>query len=230
MILFRLLSLLFFTIPFVTACSSAPGQDRHSSIINLSPTQKMSAVKKGQKKPLIVIDAGHGGFDFGAQSHAGDEKELALATAMLLKKNLSKMGYPVLMTRSRDIFIPLKQRVKIANDAKSALFVSIHYNAARNHSAEGIEIYYHDAGKHPRTRLSKKLAQNIMSSILSKTGAPSRGVKQGNFLVIRETNMPAILIEGGFITNEKEGKKLSDEQYIEKIAHAISEGIVKYFK
>ena len=140
------------------------------------------------------------------------------------------MGYRVILTRNRDLFIPLKERVEIANANKSKLFVSLHFNAAQSTDAKGIEVYYFGKGEPLRIKSSKQLARNVLSKLLQHTGAPSRGVKHGNFLVIRETKMPAILIEGGFITHGEERNLLKSRAYQEEIAKAVAEGIDHYFK
>lgn len=220
---------LLFIAPFVSACSHTPRNEKPMTYSTGNARRGPGPQKKVQK-PLIVLDPGHGGFDFGAQTHASEEKRLALTTSYLVKKILNDRGYPVMMTRTRDVFIPLKKRANIANNAKSAVFLSLHFNSAKNASAEGVEIYFYEKAKNPRQSLSKKLAQSILSSMLFRTGATSRGIKSGNFLVIRETNMPAILIEGGFMTNQGEGKKLIDKKYQEKIALAIADGVDKYFR
>ena len=186
--------------------------------------------KKSGKGQLVVIDPGHGGFDIGAKVQSVEEKALALKTGTLVKRYLHDMGYRVILTRSRDVFIPLKKRTAIANDTKSKLFVSIHFNAFKGTSVKGVEIYYYNKGSKWRQNASKKVAQTVLSALLNATGATSRGVKIGNFHVIRETYMPAILIEGGFITNPQERNSLKDQRYVEKMARSIAEGIDKYFR
>ena len=181
------------------------------------------------RKKLITIDPGHGGVDFGACSNNIKEKDLALKTALLAKKHLNRMGFRVILTRTRDLFLPLPKRVAIANDTKSRLFISIHYNAHLSSEARGIEIYYYKKGGKKRIAASQKLSQNILSRLTKRTKAPSRGMKHGNFHVIRETHMPAILIEGGFITNQKDATHLKDMKYIDQIAQAIAEGVNRYF-
>ncbi|MBF5059800.1 hypothetical protein NEPTK9_001318 [Candidatus Neptunochlamydia vexilliferae] len=181
-------------------------------------------------KQLIVIDPGHGGFDIGAQVQTLKEKALALKTATLVKEYLHKKGYRVILTRSRDVFISLKKRTTIANDTKSKLFVSIHFNSFRGQKPHGIEIYYYNKGSKWRQNASKKLAQLVLNGMITATGAHSRGVKQGNFHVIRETQMPAILIEGGFMTNPGEHAKLRSQAYLDKMALSIANGIDKYLK
>jgi N-acetylmuramoyl-L-alanine amidase len=181
-------------------------------------------------KPLIVIDAGHGGTDEGAKVNHFMEKKLALTTALLTMKHLEELGYRVVMTRSRDVFLPLPRRVSIANKAKGSLFVSVHFNSSPSVEAKGIEIFYYDSKEMWRTRASKRLASCILHRVIDQTDAVSRGIKQGNFHVIRETEMPAVLVEGGFITNREERSLLRDKEYLDRLAVGIAKGIDKYMK
>ena len=180
-------------------------------------------------KQIILLDPGHGGFDVGARVSACNEKSLALSTALMTRKYLKEKGYRVIMTRMRDVFIPLDQRTSVANKTKSHLFVSFHFNSAKNTDAHGIEIFYYDSKDKIRSGSSRRLARVVLSNMLERTKAKSRGVKAGNFHVIRETKMPAILVEGGFITNESERTKLQDLNYRDSLARAISEGVNSYF-
>jgi N-acetylmuramoyl-L-alanine amidase len=186
------------------------------------------------KKTLIVIDPGHGGQDYGTESKTSPkyhEKSLNLTTALMLKDYLQKMGYSVSMTRSVDKFIELKKRADFANDQDPALFVSVHYNSAPSKEAEGIEIYYYRSTENKlRTSDSKHLAEVILKKVLNNTEAKSRGVKHGNFAVIRETQMPAVLVEGGFVTSEDELRRLKDPAYLKRIAWGIAEGVNEYLK
>jgi N-acetylmuramoyl-L-alanine amidase len=183
-------------------------------------------------RPLVVLDPGHGGYNVGAKGKkpSCEEKKLALLTAQLAKKYLEELGYRVVMTRSRDFFVPLERRVFVANHSHGELFISIHYNSCPSKEVQGIEIYYTDSqeNKH-RSIESKKLAQKILGRTVLRTGAPSRGVRAANFYVIRETNIPAILIEGGYITNLQERKLLRSREHLEKIARGIAEGIHHYY-
>ncbi|MGD0664150.1 MAG: N-acetylmuramoyl-L-alanine amidase [Rhabdochlamydiaceae bacterium] len=181
-------------------------------------------------KPLVILDPGHGGTDEGAKIHYFMEKRLTLMTTLLVRKYLEEMGYRVLMTRSKDVFIPLHRRVSIANKTKAVLFASIHYNSSPSTEAHGIEIFYYGGSDAKRMNSSRKLAGSVLGELVSQTSAHSRGVKSGNFHVIRETSMPAILVEGGFMTNNEERTNLRDKRYLEKIAKGIALGIDKYLK
>ena len=209
------------TTPLMTSCSHGSGIEAENYLAANTST-------KTSNKQLIVIDPGHGGFDIGATVKSVQEKALALKTATLVKQYLHQKGYRVILTRSRDVFISLTKRTTIANDTKSKVFVSIHYNAFKNPQAKGIEVYYYNRGSKWRQNASKKLAQLVLDGMIASTGAKNRGVKTGNFHVIRETHMPAILIEGGFITNPQEHSNLSDQKYVEKMSLSIANAIEKY--
>ena len=179
-------------------------------------------------KCVIVIDPGHGGFDIGARVQRVKEKVLALQTANLVKKHLHSKGYRVVLTRSRDVFVPLERRSAIANATKGHLFVSIHFNAFKRVHVKGVEVYYYDKGPKWRQVASKKLAQIVLNKMVCATHAFSRGIKPGNFHVVRETQMPAILVEGGFLTNSQERYCLKSKKYIDKVASSISDAIDQY--
>lgn len=200
-------------------------------IIKKRPNEMTQTVPKVSKK-LIVIDAGHGGDDFGTRSLSQPkyhEKSLNLTTALVLNDFLQKMGYLTMMTRSKDEFIPLQKRAEFANEKKADLFVSVHYNSAPAKQAEGIEIFYFKSDDNKiRSTESDKLATSVLTQVTQLTKAKSRGVKHGNFAVIRETKMPAILIEGGFLTNEREMNKIKDPVYVKNIAWGIAKGIQEF--
>ncbi len=182
--------------------------------------------------PTIVIDPGHGGTDRGAKAKPPycEEKKISLLTARLVKKYLDQLGYHVVMTRNTDAFVSLSDRVEIANQAGCNVFVSVHFNSSRHTSAQGIEVFFSESGEQSRSSSSKKLADSILSRVIRHTSAHSRGVKRGNFYVIRETSMPSVLVEGGFISNDEERAFLKSREYQEKIARGIADGIDLYFK
>lgn len=184
--------------------------------------------------PTIVLDAGHGGRDQGTKGQKPfcEEKRVCLQTARLVKKYLDQLGYHVVMTRETDVFVPLARRVEIAKQADSQLFVSVHYNSCRSPTVQGVEIFFCDSKEEKKRSLaSKRLADSILTRIIRRTSANSRGIKKGNHLyVIRETTMPAVLIEGGFISHPGERANLRSLEYQEKIARGIADGIDFYFR
>lgn len=187
---------------------------------------------KGKK--LIILDPGHGGEDRGAKSTTKPnllEKNLNLTTARFVQTYLSQMGFQATMTRTSDRFLSLKQRSDLANTNMCDLFVSIHYNSAPNPEAHGIEVFYYQTQEGgSRTTASKALANNILERVIDNTAAKSRNVKHGNLAVIRETTMPAVLIECGFLTNDAETQKMRDESYLKRLAWGIAQGIQTYVK
>jgi N-acetylmuramoyl-L-alanine amidase len=216
-----------------------PYKTNHSTKLNpIKQLCSKEALEKTNALPIvqkafIVIDPGHGGHDVGTQSISKpryQEKSLNLVTAKFISQYLQQLGYRVWMTREDDRFISLDRRAQLANEAKPTLFVSVHYNSAPSSEAQGVEVFFYQSDNKERTRSSKYLAQIILKSVLVETKAKSRGVKHGNFAVIRETNMPAVLIEGGFVTNEEELKKLKDPSYLKKIALGVTKGIDEYIE
>lgn len=206
------------------------------SYLMAPPKQEIAIANKYRKpeeKPILVmIDPGHGGEDLGTTSTIATtyhEKVANLTTAQLLQSYLQQMGFHTMMTRHRDVFVTLPNRSQFANEQKADLYVSVHYNSAPAPQAHGIEVFYYNATDNKlRTAASKELATDVLDNVLALTGAKSRGVKHGNLAVIRETKMPAILIEGGFFTNADEVAKLKDPAYIRKIAWGIAKGIKDY--
>lgn len=192
--------------------------------------QKKNSVKN-KNQEVIFIDPGHGGKDYGALSegYGYEEKQLALSTSFMLKNYLQKLGYHVVMTRSQDIFVPLQERAEMANTQNADLFVSIHFNFCPNPVAHGVEIYYcKEEGSIKRMHESKKLAEEVLVRIIKHTGATTRGVKSANFVVIKKTLMPAILVECGFLSNHEERQKLKDPRYLNFIAWGVARGIDHY--
>ncbi len=185
------------------------------------------------RRETIVLDAGHGGKDGGTTSKRDryEEKELNMMTTFITSNYLKQMGYNVILTRSHDVFLPLSARAELANSTGADLFISIHYNYSTNREAQGIEVfYYKEKAKTPSERVvrSKDLSKSVLCHVLKETGALSRGIKEANFAVIRETTMPAILIEGGFLSNPQERDKVYTPRYQRQVAKGIAEGIDHY--
>lgn len=200
----------------------------------LPPMPREPMLPKNQLGYTIILDPGHGGDDFGTRSNTKPtylEKYLNLSAAKMLDGFLSQIGYNTILTRNEDIFIPLEKRAEFANDKKCKLFVSIHFNSAPSPEAEGIEVFYYRSDSNTyRTKESKLLAKSILDKIILQTQAKSRGVKHGNFAVIRLTQMPAVLVEGGFLTNDKEMEKIKDPAYLKKLMWGIAQGIHQYVR
>lgn len=192
----------------------------------------MSGQNAFKRRIRIVIDPGHGGDDFGTYTKTKPrrhEKNLTMQTSMMLKEHLERMGYTVILTRRTDVAVPLPNRVTLATRQRGHLFVSVHCNSAPSADAHGIEVFYYRPPKTDgRARESSKLAEAALHSVLQTTGAKSRGVKHGDFCVIRDATMPAILVECGFLTNDEEAEKMKNPRYLNNVARGVAEGIDAY--
>ena len=170
----------------------------------------------------VVIDAGHGAHDFGANRGAFFEKHIALDISRRLERFLRKNGVRTVMTRSTDRFIALGTRAEIGNRSGRCVFVSVHVNDARRSSAAGLETFYHDSE-------GQKLAALVQREMLRNTShGGNRGVKYARFKVLRASTKPAILVETGFASNSADQKRLRDPRYREAIAQSIGIGLLKY--
>ncbi len=193
----------------------------------------------------IVIDAGHGGKDPGALYGVYVEKNINLQIAARLKKTLEKFGFRVIMTRSSDVFLELKERTDLVAKYKPDLFISIHSNAspsspdkrgietycvtplgASSTSSSTIETVNHESNAYEQN--STRLAHEIHKAVLSATDAVDCGVRNSRFYVITHSPCPAILLEVGYITNAKEASVLATAKYQEQIVQGILNGLAKY--
>ena len=215
-----------------------------------SATHTVSAFDIAKEQPsarsyTIYIDPGHGGKDPGAYYGGVQEKNLALSVANKLKANLIKLGYQVLMTRTADDDVDFKtERSKMANQSNADLFISIHFNATGLAPSDvtGIETYWYqyDPEYQPKinavmhndpTRLTESeiLANQVQASLISGTGAVNRGVRRETFAVLRETAIPAILVELGFMDNPSDLQKIKEDSYQTKLANALAQGIDNWY-
>lgn len=182
---------------------------------------------------LIVLDAGHGGSDPGADgTYNGQpvyEKDLTLSITKKVASILQAKGYSIQLTRSGDTYPTLSERSALANSMHAAAFVSIHINSVTGApSASGTEVYYstqNNGSAYGAT--SEQLATNILNGMMKRIDARNRGVKTANHLVTRTSEMPASLVEVGFISNQEEVGKMLTEDYQNKVAEGIAEGIAK---
>src|SRR5699024_10685266 len=194
----------------------------------------------GDKK-VVVNDAGHGGHDPGAQSGGVREKDLNLTVSKKVENLLKNNNYYTVMTRRSDIFLELSERASIANNIKADIFVSIYTNSF-NGLTSGIETFSYDQKGKPKNpilsnnanRLLRSSAlsssiQNTLASSLNLNKIENRGAKKANFHVLRETHVPAVLVEIGFVDHAAERKKLVNDAYQNKLSTAIVNGIKTYF-
>jgi len=172
----------------------------------------------------IVIDPGHGGKDSGAVGNGLREKDITLDIALKLRDKLAAYA-DVSLTRGGDSFITLADRAAVANSIGADCFVSIHVNAG---GSTGFESYIYTKGLR-RSRELQKTVHNEVAAFYMAQGLPDRGMKQANFAVLRETTMPAVLLENLFIDTDSDAVKLKDPAFRDKAAGAIASGVVKAF-
>jgi N-acetylmuramoyl-L-alanine amidase len=178
------------------------------------------------QRVVVVIDPGHGGRDPGAVGIGGlQEKQVIFPISLRVAELLEQQGVVVVMTRREDITLDLQARVDIANRARGNIFVSIHANAISmsRPDVNGVETYF-------ASESGRRLAATIQSNMLAATGMRDRGVKQARFYVIRHTNMPAALVEVGFVTGAQDAPRLADPAWRETAAQAIARGILQYIQ
>ncbi len=172
----------------------------------------------------IMIDAGHGGGDPGAVGPTGlKEKDVTLKLAVKAGGMISGQGIGVALTRTTDMFISLSDRSAIANSAAAKYFLSIHINSAGIPKANGTETYALAAGGQ-----GERLAESVQKSLVKSIGLSDRGVKFANYSVLRETKMPAALVEVCFINNPDEESLLKDEAFLDKAALGIAKGVAAF--
>ena len=174
----------------------------------------------------VVIDAGHGGQDTGAESASGVcESHMALSVARTVKAKLE--GYvDVLMTRSDDTFVTLGKRSSIANEAQADVFCSIHFNSSDNTLAQGWEVFSFSS-----TGEGRKLAACVGNAHANKfKNQRSRGLKHASLSVLRRTSMPACLWEGGFMSHVGEAGWINSPVVREEMAEAIAQGVLDYLQ
>ncbi|NQJ15685.1 N-acetylmuramoyl-L-alanine amidase [Streptococcus suis] len=198
-----------------------------------------------QRSYTVYIDPGHGGRDSGASYGGVHEKNLALSVSNKLRENLLKYGINVLMTRTGDYDVDFKtERSRMTNASNADLFISVHFNAtgAGVSNSTGIETYWYqyDPEYQPKinkemhnnpTRLAESeiLANKVQESLIKETGAVNRGVRRETFAVLRETAIPAILVELGFMDNPSELQVIKQDSYHTRLAKALAQGVMNWY-
>ncbi len=213
----------------------------------LEPVLRPSKIKGAGELKTIILDPGHGGHDLGARGTWGNEKDFSLDVAMRTRELLTRLGYDVKMTRTRDVFVPLEQRAAFANKYPNALFISVHFNSSSNHDATGIETYSLAPRGVPSTNQTEarasdftlapgnaRDAENIAlatafhASLLRRLQLPDRGVKRARFHVIRNVRIPGVLLEGGFVSNAKDSRRIASATFRQEMAYAVVDAVKNY--
>lgn len=216
-----------------SSSSSASNSGNSYKPSNISVDSSAKSVLKGK---VITIDPGHGGSDSGAVGPSGlYEKTATLKIGLNVAEMLKKSGAKVYITRKtdKDVYGPnasataeLQARCNVGNWSNSDIFVSIHLDSFTSPSAQGTTGYYYVNGSYD----SQKLATYVKDGVIEQIGTPDRGAKTCNFYVVKNTEMPATLVEVAFVSNPDEEAILKSEDGIKKAAKGIFNGIVRYFQ
>ena len=180
------------------------------------------------KDRIIIIDPGHGGKDVGTLFDKIYEKDITLKVATLVKNKLEAAGAKVLMPRTGDTFPTPQDRVDFTHANYGEIFVSIHVNSAKNADAKGTETYYAKTSG-DMFQEDIDLATFVNNQIVKNVNMKNRNVREAKYIVVANTNIPAILVELGFLTNSEDRAKMTDDQYIELFAESIYKGILEYY-
>lgn len=214
----------------------------------IEPAFRPEMVPDARPFTTVVLDAGHGGHDRGAASVFECEKNFTLDVARRVRDALRDSGLKVVMTRNSDVFVELAARAAIANRTPQAIFVSLHFNAAdTNPDANGLEIYCVTPRGAPSTAYelvtvrdmieesgnvsdlqSFVLANTIYKSLHTDLQMTDRGVKRARFAVLRLSRVPSVLVEGGFLTNVSDSRRIASKPWRDSYARAIARGIIAY--
>ena len=182
----------------------------------------------------IVIDAGHGGMDKGASSQNVEEAPLNLIITKKLEKELLKLGCNVVLTRKDNEDLSntshfskredMKERIRIINDEKNDIFISIHMNQFQNTTVKGLHVFYN-----PSNNQSLEFASIIQKEVNEQL-KQNKQIKKGDFYILNKTRIPGILIECGFLSNDEDRNNLLDEKYQDKMIDCFIKGMIQYFE
>lgn len=236
-----------FKDPYIRSLVVEKAQNSYTYTINLVRNVLIDRVDAGgadyaiklsrivNNKPsdyLIMLDPGHGGRDPGSVSKidGSSETDYIPYVARSLEAKLKAAGYNVLKTNDTvDEYIDIFERARMANRVNADIFVSIHVNSATSPSAAGIEVLYSSEAKHSnKTRNQKELADCILNAVANLIGNKGRGLKEGAYVVTRNTNMPAALLEMEFLSNKNTLALLKSQAYLDKMVDGLYNGIVDY--
>jgi len=212
----------------------------------LDPVMRPSRIPSAGLVDTVVLDPGHGAQDNGAWGPYGFEKTYALDVAFRARQLLQAMGLKVFMTRSDDTFIPLEDRVRFANRNRNALFIAIHFNSGQA-AATGVETYtlaprgvpsmaadgpklsdYNPCPDNINDPENIALACAMHASMVSATQMYDRGIKRARFVVIRDITIPGVLVEGGFLSNPSDARRIATPEYRQTLAAAIARAVRNY--
>jgi N-acetylmuramoyl-L-alanine amidase len=211
----------------------------------IEPVLRPSKIKGAEKVDTIILDAGHGGHDRGAQSPYGSEADFTLDVVRRTRALLMQAGFKVVLTRSNDTFISLNERTRIANQYTNALFISVHFNSGG--AGTGLETYtlaprgvpsmmadgprvsdLDQCAGNVNDAQNMALATAMHASLVVRSRMYDRGIKRARFVVIRDINIPGVLIEGGFLSHLYDAKLVAMPAYRQQMASCILQAAQNY--
>jgi N-acetylmuramoyl-L-alanine amidase len=213
----------------------------------IEPILRPQKIKNAAAVRTVILDAGHGGHDSGARGPYGVEKEAALDVVLRARKLLQANGFQVRLTRATDVFVPLEKRPEFGNRHPNAILVSVHFNKSSSSGATGIETYclaprgvpsmdeenlrYSDFVQysgHARDPENIALATSVHAAMVRSLGLTDRGIKRARFVVIKKSAIPAILLEGGFMSGTPDARLIASPVFRQKFAQCIVDGVIRY--
>lgn len=213
----------------------------------IEPVMRPSRIKNATEVETVILDPGHGGHDRGAQGKWGYESGYTLDVARRARDLLQQQGFKVYMTRDRNVFIPLEDRVRFANKFPNAIFISIHFNHGQSSTATGLETFtlaprgvpsmmsdgprMSDLTACPgnvNDAANMALATAAHAAMVGTVGGFDRGIKRARFHVIRNTQIPAVLLECGFLSNISDSRKIASSAYRQVLASAVARAVRNY--
>lgn len=213
----------------------------------IEPVLRPGKIQNATQVRTVILDAGHGGHDSGAVGRLGREKDFTLDVVKRAKTLLEQRGFQVLLTRSTDVFIPLERRSAFANKHSNAIFISVHFNKSKTGGGTGIETFclaprgvpsmdeesvtvnaMRNYPGHARDPENILLATALHSSLLRYCPLPDRGIKRARFHVVRETKIPSVLLEGGFLDHSLDARMVASAAFRQRMAMAIAEGVTRF--
>jgi N-acetylmuramoyl-L-alanine amidase len=213
----------------------------------IDPILRPNRIRNAHKVDTVILDPGHGGDDQGAANEWGTEKAFALDVALTAREQLQHAGFKVAMTRSTDVPRSLEERVNFANTFTNAVFVSIHFNTSSG--GAGIESYALAPAGVPSNASAEShasfadtkaydgnaqdeqniaLAAAVQGAVLARISVFDRGVHHARFHVLRNIRVPGVLLEGGFLSNRDEGRRIATPQYRRQLGLAIAQAVQNY--
>jgi N-acetylmuramoyl-L-alanine amidase len=211
----------------------------------LEPVLRPSKIKGAERIDTIVLDPGHGGHDKGAYSPYGYEKDFSLDVCQRARMVLTQAGYKVVMTRNTDVFIPLHDRARYANQYSNALFISVHFNSGG--TGTGLETYtlaprgvpsmmadgprisdLDPCPGHVNDAENIALATATHAAMVMRSRMTDRGIKRARFVVIRDITIPGVLIEGGFLSNDYDARLIATPAYRQQMATSVAQAVQNY--